>query len=79
MPWTGFGYDAAKDFQPIYLEARRRWTRDGARRPGGRPVGGGAGWPGFMTMAKSEARARFIAPDREGIQRILAKHGFLRK
>ncbi|MFO1086717.1 MAG: TAXI family TRAP transporter solute-binding subunit [Reyranellaceae bacterium] len=75
----GLGYDAAKDFQPIYLER----AGDGpAMVLDGRAAalwGGGAGWPGFTTMAKSEPGARFIAPDREGIQRILAKHGFLKE
>jgi TRAP transporter TAXI family solute receptor len=75
----GLGYDAARDFQPIYLE-----------RAGDGPVmvldgrvaalwGGGAGWPGFMTVARSEPGARFIAPDDEGSRRILARHGFLKE
>jgi len=40
--------------------------------------GGGIGWPGFDTMAKSPGGARFIAPDAGEIQRILAKHPFLK-
>lgn len=75
----GLGHDAAKDFQPIYLER----AGDGpAMVLDGRAAalwGGGAGWPGFVTMAKSEPGARFIAPDANGIRRILAKHGFLRE
>ena len=74
----GLGLDAAKDFQPIYLER----AGDGpAMVLDGRAAalwGGGAGWPGFTTVAKSEKGARFIAPDADEIQRILAKHSFLK-
>ena len=74
----GLGLDAAKDFQPIYLER----AGDGpAMVLDGRAAalwGGGAGWPGFTTVAKSEKGARFIAPDAEEIARILAKHPFLK-
>ncbi|WP_395712605.1 TAXI family TRAP transporter solute-binding subunit [Reyranella sp.] len=75
----GLGYDAAKDFQPIYLER----AGDGpAMVLDGRAAalwGGGAGWPGFMAVARSEPGARFIAPDADGVRRILAKHGFLKE
>jgi uncharacterized protein len=40
--------------------------------------GGGQGWPGFGAVAKGPAGARFIAPDADGIRRILAKHAFLK-
>ena len=74
----GLGFDAAKDFQPIYLER----AGDGpAMVLDGRAAalwGGGAGWPGFTTVAKSEKGARFIAPDTREIARILAKHSFLK-
>jgi uncharacterized protein len=74
----GLGLDAAKDFQPIYLER----AGDGpAMVLDGRAAalwGGGAGWPGFTTVAKSEQGARFIAPDAQEIGRILAKHSFLK-
>lgn len=40
--------------------------------------GGGIGWPGFTTMANAPGGARFIAPDKAEIARILAKHKFLR-
>ncbi len=74
----GLGLDAAKDFQPIYLER----AGDGpAMVLDGRAAalwGGGNGWPGFVTMANSKDGARFIAPDAAEIQRILAKHPFLK-
>jgi uncharacterized protein len=74
----GLGFDAAKDFQPIYLER----AGDGpAMVLDGRAAalwGGGTGWPGFTAVAKSDKGARFIAPDASEIARILAKHSFLK-
>ena len=74
----GLGFDAAKDFKPIYLER----AGDGpAMVLDGRAAalwGGGTGWPGFTAVAKSDKGARFIAPDASEIARILAKHSFLK-
>jgi uncharacterized protein len=74
----GLGLDAAKDFQPIYLEK----AGDGpAMVLDGRVAalwGGGAGWPGFKTVMTSKESGRFIAPDAQEIQRILGKHTFLK-
>ena len=75
----GLGLDAAKDFQPIYLER----AGDGpAMVLDGRVAalwGGGTGWPGFTAVAKSEKGARFVAPDAEEIRRIRARHSFLKE
>jgi TRAP transporter TAXI family solute receptor len=75
----GLGFDAAKDFQPIYLER----AGDGpAMVLDGRVAalwGGGAGWPGFAAVTKSEKGGRFIAPNAQEIERILAKHTFLKR
>jgi TRAP transporter TAXI family solute receptor len=74
----GIGLDQDKDFQAVYLER----AGDGpAMALDGRVAalwGGGIGWPGFETMAKSPGGARFIAPDAVDIQRILSKHAFLK-
>src|SRR5438552_7291743 len=74
----GLGLDAAKDFQPVYLEK----AGDGpAMVLDGRVAalwGGGAGWPGFKTVMASQEGGRFIAPDADEIQRILGKHKFLK-
>jgi TRAP transporter TAXI family solute receptor len=74
----GLGLDAAKDFQPVYLER----AGDGpAMVLDGRVAalwGGGAGWPGFRTVMASSAGGRFIAPNADEIRRILAKHTFLK-
>lgn len=72
----GLGLDAAKDFQPVYLDR----AGDGpAMVLDGRVAalwGGGAGWPGFKTVMSSGGR--FVAPSAEEIRRILAKHAFLK-
>src|SRR6266498_65963 len=75
----GLGLDQDKDFRAVYLER----AGDGpAMVLDGRVAalwGGGAGWPGFTTVAKSEKGARFVAPDAGEIKRILAKHSFLKE
>ena len=74
----GLGLDAAKDFQPIYLER----AGDGpAMVLDGRVAalwGGGSGWPGFANVASSKQGGRFIAPDAGERARILARHRFLK-
>jgi uncharacterized protein len=74
----GLGLDAERDFQAVYLER----AGDGpAMVMDGRVAalwGGGVGWPGFTAVASGPARARFLAPDAEGIRRIQTKHPFLR-
>jgi TRAP transporter TAXI family solute receptor len=75
----GIGLDVERDFQPVYLDR----AGDGpAMVLDGRVAalwGGGIGWPGFVTMSKSPGGARFIPPDAGEIDRILAKHTFLRR
>jgi TRAP transporter TAXI family solute receptor len=75
----GVGLDAERDFRPIYLESAGEGP---AMVQDGRAAalwGGGIGWPGFTTMAKSPGGARFIAPNEREIERILAKHRFLKR
>ena len=75
----GLGLDAAKDFQPIYLEK----AGDGpAMVLDGRVAalwGGGTEWPGFKAVTGAPGGGRFIAPDAAEIERIVAKHKFLKK
>jgi TRAP transporter TAXI family solute receptor len=72
----GLGLDQQKDFQAIFLDA----AGDGpAMVLDGRAAalwGGGIGWPGFVTMAR--AGGRFIAPSAGEIERIRARHAFLK-
>jgi TRAP transporter TAXI family solute receptor len=74
----GIALDPDRDFQAIYLER----AGDGpAMVLDGRAAalwGGGIGWPGFATMARDPAGARFIAPGAEEIARIRARHAFLK-
>jgi hypothetical protein len=74
----GLGLDQERDFQAVYLDR----AGDGpAMVLDGRVAalwGGGIGWPGFTAVARGPAGARFIAPDTDGIKRILAKHAFLK-
>ena len=74
----GIGLDQQKDFQAIFLDA----AGDGPKMVmDGRAAalwGGGIGWPGFAAVAKGPAGGRFIAPTAAEIERIRAKHAFLR-
>ena len=74
----GLGYNMNKDFQAVYLER----AADGpAMVLDGRVAalwGGGIGWPGFNTVAKSPTGARFIAPDASQVKRIVDKHALLK-
>ena len=76
--FDGLGLDTGSDFSPIFLEK----AGDGpAMVQDGRAAalwGGGIGWPGFMTLAKSPGGARFIAPSTEDMKRVLAKHPFIK-
>lgn len=72
------GMDRDRDFKAVYLDR----AGDGpAMVQDGRVAalwGGGIGWPGFATMANSPGGARFITPTPAEVQRILAKHKFLK-
>jgi len=72
----GLGLDQQRDFQAIFLDA----AGDGPRMVmDGRAAalwGGGIGWPGFVTLA--QAGGSFIAPTADEIERIRAKHAFLK-
>ncbi len=73
------GLDRDRDFDAVYLD-RAGDGPDMLR--GGRVValwGGGVGWPGFIEAAKAPGGARFIAPSAAEIERILAKHAFLKR
>jgi len=75
----GLGFDAEKDFEPVYLER----AGDGpAMVLDGKVAalwGGGARWPGFITVANAPGGARFLVPDASEIDRILGKYGFLKR
>jgi len=74
----GLGLDRDRDFEAIFLDR----AGDGpAMVIDGRAAalwGGGVGWPGFVAMTKAPGGARFIVPGEAGIERIQAKHPFLK-
>ena len=74
----GLGLDAAKDFEPVYLER----AGDGpAMVLDGRVAalwGGGSGWPGFVAVTSSKEGGRFIVPSTDERARVLARHSFLK-
>jgi TRAP transporter TAXI family solute receptor len=73
----GLGLARDRDFEPVLLES--------AGQAAGMVLGGevaglwgaGVGWPPFVAVTQGPAGARFIVPDRAGIERIRAKHPFL--
>jgi TRAP transporter TAXI family solute receptor len=73
----GLGLDQARDFEAIYLDR----AGDGpAMVLDGRAAalwGGGIGWPGFTAV--TSAGGRLLAPDRDEIRRIQARHPFLKR
>ena len=70
----GIGLDMEKDFVPVLLER----AGDGpALLRDGRVAalwGGGRGWPVFAAVMAAPGGGRFIAPNREQIDRIRARH-----
>lgn len=73
------GIDPERDIQPILLDR----AADGpAMVLDGRAAalwGGGIGWPGFVALAQSPSGARFIGPDPQTIERVLADQPSLRR
>ncbi|MDB5413450.1 MAG: immunogenic protein precursor [Rubritepida sp.] len=74
----GLGLDIERDFEGVLLDR----AGDGpAMVMDGRVAalwGGGAGWPGFVTLAASPQGLRFLAPDAAERARILAADPALR-
>jgi TRAP transporter TAXI family solute receptor len=73
------GLDPDKDFDPIYLE---RLTDGPTMILEGRASalwGAGNRWPGFVKIASDPRGARFITPSPDQVERIVAKHTFMRR
>lgn len=74
----GLGLDPERDFQQVILEK----AADGPKLVLNDEVealwGAGIGWPGFVKVAESPGGARFIAPTREQIEQIRARHPHLK-
>lgn len=71
--------DPDKDFEAIYTD---RMTDGPTMLLEGRASalwGAGNRWPGFVKVASDPRGARFITPDKEQVDRIVAKHNFMRR
>ena len=71
--------DPERDFEAIYTE---RMADGPTMIMDGRASalwGGGNRWPGFVKVASDPRGARFIAPTPEQLDRIVAKHNFMRR
>ncbi|OGA44375.1 MAG: immunogenic protein precursor [Betaproteobacteria bacterium RIFCSPLOWO2_12_FULL_62_58] len=74
----GLGLDIRKDFEAILLEKAGDGPPLVLDGHAAAMWGGGVGWPPFTAIAKGPAGARFIAPRPDEIERITAKHSFLK-
>lgn len=74
----GLGLDRDRDFRAIFLDRAGDGPKMVMEGTAAALWGGGTGWPGFTAVAQGPAGARFIAPDAQGIRRILAVHAFLK-
>jgi TRAP transporter TAXI family solute receptor len=74
----GLGLDRDRDFEAIFFDH----AGDGPPLVlDGRAAalwGGSIGWPPFLAVVQGPAGGCFIVPDAAGVQRILAKHAFLK-
>ena len=71
--------DPDKDFEAIYTD---RLTEGPTMLLEGRASalwGAGNRWPGFVKVASDPRGARFITPSKEQVDRIVAKHKFMRR
>lgn len=75
----GLGLDPDRDFDPVYLERAADGPAMVLEGQAQALWGGGIGWPGFEAVAKGPKAARFIVPDSREIDRIVARHAFLKR
>jgi TRAP transporter TAXI family solute receptor len=74
----GLGIDRDKDFAAIFLDKAGDGPEMVMSGKAAALWGAGVGWPGFTTVANGPAGGRFIVPSADEIERIQAKHPFLR-
>ena len=74
----GLGLDRDRDFEAVFLDRAGDGPEMVMSGKAAALWGGGAGWPGFVAVAKGPAGGRFIVPDAGDIARIEAKHPFLK-
>ncbi len=73
------GLDIERDFEALFLE--RAGDGPPLLREGRVAAlwGGGSQWPGFVAAMQAPGGGRFIVPDAEEIERVLARHSFLKR
>ena len=74
----GIGLDPRRDFKSVILNKAAHGPILVLKGSVAALWGGGIGWPGFKKVADSPQGARFIAPSKDEIRRIQAKHPHLR-
>lgn len=74
----GLGLDRDRDFDAVFLDRAGDGPQMVLSGEAAALWGGGTGWPGFTAVANGPHGARFIVPDAQEIQRIQAKHAFLK-
>lgn len=74
----GLGIDRDKDFEAIFLDSAGDGPEMVMSGKAAALWGAGVGWPGFIAVAKGPAGGRFIVPGADDIERIQAKHPFLK-
>ena len=75
----GLDLDPDKDFEAVYID---RLSAGPAMVIDGRASalwGAGYRWPGFVTIASEPRGGRFVVPDADETDRILAKYSFMRR
>jgi TRAP transporter TAXI family solute receptor len=75
----GLGLDFKTDFDAVLLEKAGDGPPMVLSGEAAAMWGGGVGWPPFTAISKGPAGARFIGPDPQEIERITAKHPFLKR
>jgi len=73
------GLDTETDFQPIILEKAAEGPQLVLDGKADALWGGGIGWPSFTKIANGPDGARFIAPNAEQVDKILADYPYLRR
>jgi len=73
------GLDTETDFEPIILEKASEGPKLVLEGEADALWGGGIGWPSFSKIADGPDGARFIPPNAEQIDKILAEYPYLRR
>ena len=75
----GLGLDPDKDFEAIYIDQLTDGPTMVLEGRASALWGAGNRWPGFVKVMSDPRGGRFITPDNGEIERILAKHPFMRR